>query len=90
MPYTSVGKDNSGNIDLYYEDRGSGTPVILIHGWPLSGASWERQVRDLIQSGRRAITYSDEVNLVLAGFLTEKNLSGELAHPATLAKAGRL
>jgi len=42
MPYITVGKENSGNIDLYYEDHGSGKPVVLIHGYPLSGASWEK------------------------------------------------
>ena len=35
MPYITVGKENTGEIDLYYEDHGSGTPVVLIHGWPL-------------------------------------------------------
>ena len=44
MPYITVGKENSGNIDLYYEDHGSGKPVVLIHGYPLSGASWEKQL----------------------------------------------
>jgi hypothetical protein len=39
MPYITVGKENSGNIDLYYEDHGSGQPVVLIHGYLLSGAS---------------------------------------------------
>ena len=42
MPSVTVGKENSGNIDLYYEDHGSGKPVVLIHGYPLSGASWEK------------------------------------------------
>jgi len=57
MPYLSVGEENSGSIDLYFEDHGSGKPVILIHGWPLSGASWERQIPILIQAGNRVITY---------------------------------
>lgn len=57
MPYVTVGKENSGNIDLYYEDHGSGRPVVLIHGWPLSGASWEKQVPVLIKEGYRVITY---------------------------------
>jgi pimeloyl-ACP methyl ester carboxylesterase len=57
MPYVTVGKENSGNIDLYYEDHGSGQPVVLIHGWPLSGASWERQVLPLLDAGYRVITY---------------------------------
>jgi non-heme chloroperoxidase len=57
MPYVTVGKENSGNIELYYEDHGSGKPVVLIHGYPLSGASWERQVPALLNEGRRVITY---------------------------------
>src|SRR5215469_3563023 len=57
MPYMTVGKENSGEIDLYYEDHGSGAPVILIHGWPLSGRSWERQVPALLDAGYRVITY---------------------------------
>jgi pimeloyl-ACP methyl ester carboxylesterase len=57
MPYITVGKENSGDIDLYYEDHGRGTPVILIHGWPLSGRSWERQVPALLDAGYRVITY---------------------------------
>src|ERR1700688_3611132 len=57
MPYVTVGKENSSNIDLYYEDHGSGQPVILIHGYPLSGASWEKQVPGLLSAGHRVITY---------------------------------
>ena len=57
MPYINVGKENSGNIDLYYEDHGSGKPVVLIHGYPLSGASWEKQVPVLLEAGHRVITY---------------------------------
>ena len=57
MPYITVGKENSGNIDLYYEDHGSGEPVVLIHGYPLSGASWEKQIPALLAGGRRVITY---------------------------------
>jgi non-heme chloroperoxidase len=57
MPYVTVGKENSGNIDLYYEDHGSGKPVVLIHGYPLSGASWEKQVPALLEAGHRVITY---------------------------------
>jgi non-heme chloroperoxidase len=57
MPYITVGKENSGNIDLYYEDHGSGKPVVLIHGYPLSGASWEKQVPPLLEAGHRVITY---------------------------------
>src|SRR5918995_1016736 len=57
MPYISMGKENSGDIRLYYEDHGSGSPVILIHGYPLSGASWEKQVPALLAAGYRVITY---------------------------------
>ena len=57
MPYVTVGKENSGDIELYYEDHGSGHPIILIHGYPLSGASWEKQVPVLLGAGYRVITY---------------------------------
>lgn len=57
MPYINVGEENSGGIDLYYEDHGTGKPVILIHGWPLSGRSWEKQVPVLLAAGYRVITY---------------------------------
>jgi non-heme chloroperoxidase len=48
MPYVNVGKENSSDIELYYEDHGSGDAVVLIHGYPLSGASWEKQVPVLL------------------------------------------
>src|SRR5450759_789820 len=57
MPYVHVSQENSGDIDLYYEDHGSGKPVVLIHGYPLSGASWEKQVAALLAAGHRVITY---------------------------------
>jgi pimeloyl-ACP methyl ester carboxylesterase len=57
MPYVTVAKENSGNIDLYYEDHGSGQPVVLIHGYPLSGTSWEKQVPFLLNAGHRVIAY---------------------------------
>ncbi|HMK29168.1 MAG TPA: alpha/beta hydrolase [Terriglobales bacterium] len=57
MPYVNVGKENSGDIELYYEDHGAGKPVILIHGYPLSGASWEKQLPVLLDAGYRVITY---------------------------------
>src|SRR4030088_2828022 len=56
MPYANVGKENSTDIELHYEDHGSGNPVVLIHGYPLSGASWERQVPALLNAGFRVIT----------------------------------
>ncbi len=57
MPYITAGKENSGNINLYYEDHGTGRPVVLIHGYPLNGASWEKQIPALLASGHRVITY---------------------------------
>ncbi len=57
MPYVTVEKENSSNIDLYYEDHGAGKPVVLIHGYPLSGASWEKQLGVLLAAGHRVITY---------------------------------
>jgi non-heme chloroperoxidase len=57
MPYVKVGEENSGSIDIYYEDHGSGLPVVLIHGFPLSGHSWEKQVAVLLNAGYRVITY---------------------------------
>ncbi len=57
MPYVRTGEENSGDIELYYEDHGSGHAVILIHGYPLSGASWEKQVPALLAAGYRVITY---------------------------------
>jgi non-heme chloroperoxidase len=57
LPLVTVGKENSSGIDLYYEDHGAGKPVVLIHGYPLSGASWEKQVPALLGAGFRVITY---------------------------------
>ena len=55
--YIKVGQENSTPIELYYEDHGSGSPVVLIHGWPLNGASWEKQTAALLAAGHRVITY---------------------------------
>jgi non-heme chloroperoxidase len=57
MPYVNVGKENSTDIELYYEDHGSGDSVVLIHGYPLNGASWEKQLPVLLAAGHRVITY---------------------------------
>lgn len=57
MPFITVGQENSADIDLYYEDQGSGQPVVLIHGYPLNGASWEKQTTVLLQAGYRVIAY---------------------------------
>ena len=55
--YIKVGQENSTPIEIYYEDHGSGSPVVLIHGWPLDGASWEKQTAALLAAGHRVITY---------------------------------
>ncbi len=57
MPQLQVGTENEHPIELYYEDRGTGTPVVLIHGWPLSARSWENQVPALVEAGYRVIAY---------------------------------
>jgi len=77
MPYVTVGKENSGNIELYYEDHGSGKPVVLIHGYPLSGASWEKQVPVLL-------------NEVTGSSLTTAGASESPASPAQATTTTRL
>ncbi|MGC5231925.1 alpha/beta fold hydrolase [Streptomyces albogriseolus] len=57
MPFITVGQENSTTIDLYYEDHGTGQPVVLIHGYPLDGHSWEKQTAALLAAGYRVITY---------------------------------
>jgi non-heme chloroperoxidase len=57
MSYVDVGKENSTSIHLYYEDHGTGQPVVLIHGYPLSSASWEKQIPVLLAAGYRVIAY---------------------------------
>jgi non-heme chloroperoxidase len=57
MPHISVGQENSGRIELYYEDHGQGRPVVLIHGYPLSSRAWDKQVPALLEAGHRVITY---------------------------------
>src|SRR5262249_12434667 len=57
MPYVTVDQENSGTIDLYYEDHGSGSPVVLIHGYPLSSRAWDKQLPVLLDAGCRVINY---------------------------------
>jgi pimeloyl-ACP methyl ester carboxylesterase len=57
MPYIKVGEENTSSIDVYYEDHGSGPPAVLIHGYPLSGRAWDKQVPVLLEEGHRVITY---------------------------------
>jgi pimeloyl-ACP methyl ester carboxylesterase len=57
MPRLTVGTENGRPVELYHEDHGTGRPVVLIHGWPLSGRSWEAQVGPLVEAGHRVVTY---------------------------------
>jgi len=57
MPSLIVGSENGASIEIHYEDHGSGDPVVLIHGYPLNGNSWERQERELLATGHRVISY---------------------------------
>jgi non-heme chloroperoxidase len=57
MPRITVGTENSAGIEIHYEDHGGGRPIVLIHGYPLDGNSWERQERVLLEQGYRVITY---------------------------------
>jgi non-heme chloroperoxidase len=57
MPFVTVGTENGADIELHYDDHGSGKPILLIHGYPLNGSSWERQERVLLENGYRCISY---------------------------------
>jgi pimeloyl-ACP methyl ester carboxylesterase len=57
MGYITVGTENSDSVELYYEDHGTGQAVVLIHGFPLDGHSWEKQSAALLDAGYRVITY---------------------------------
>jgi non-heme chloroperoxidase len=57
VPFVTVGQQNSADIDIYYEDHGEGQPVVLIHGYPLNGRSWEKQHRVLLEAGYRVIAH---------------------------------
>ena len=67
MPYVTVGTENGADIEIYYEDHGSGQPVVLIHGYPLNGHSWERQERVLLADFRDDLPKIDVPTLVLHG-----------------------
>jgi non-heme chloroperoxidase len=57
MPFVKVGSENQADIDIHYNDHGTGSPVVLIHGYPLDGNSWERQERELLAAGYRCVSY---------------------------------
>ncbi len=57
MPYVTVGRENSADIKIHYNDHGAGKPAVLIHGYPLNGNSWEKQEAELLKAGRRVISY---------------------------------
>src|SRR5690349_2786627 len=57
MGTITVGHENSTPIELYYEDHGSGAPVVLLHGWPVDSRSWEPQLPTLLEAGKRVILY---------------------------------
>src|SRR4029077_19041556 len=57
VPHVTVGIENDAPVEIHYEDHGSGQPIVLIHGYPLNGNSWERQERDLLGHGYRVISY---------------------------------
>ena len=57
MSTITVGRESWSTIDLYYEDHGTGAPVLLIHGWPLDSRSWEPQLHPLLAAGYRVISY---------------------------------
>jgi non-heme chloroperoxidase len=57
MAFVTVGQENAASIELFYEDRGAGEPVVLVHGYPLAGNSWERQAASLLDEGHRVVTY---------------------------------
>jgi pimeloyl-ACP methyl ester carboxylesterase len=57
MPTVVVDQENKADIEIYYEDHGAGQPVVLVHGYPLSGRAWDKQVPVLLEAGCRVITY---------------------------------
>src|ERR1700722_11340610 len=57
MPFVTTGQENSAAIRIYYEDHGTGPPVVLVHGYAVSGRAWEKQEAALLAAGHRVITY---------------------------------
>ena len=63
MGYVNVGTENSEEIKIHYRDLGTGKPVVLIHGWPLNGDSWEKQEAALLDAGYRVIYHTIKEDL---------------------------
>jgi len=80
MPYINVGTENSGTIDLYYEDHGSGQPVVLIHGYPLSGRAWDRQVPALLTAGAARSARAPISGQAAPGAPDRRNVVSGLSH----------
>ena len=59
MPFLNAGTEQGTPVEIYYEVHGAGKSVVLIHGWPLSGRSWEKQVPALVDVGYKVVTYSN-------------------------------
>lgn len=64
MPMLSAGTEQGTPVEIYYEVYGAGKPVVLIHGWPLSGRSWEKQVPALVQADRMRLTQPTLTSLI--------------------------
>ena len=81
MAFINVGTENSTPIDVYYEDHGTGQPVVLIHGYPLDGNSWERQAAALLDAGYRVITYDRR------GFGQSSKPTTDYSHAAVVTRS---
>jgi hypothetical protein len=78
MPKVTVGRENTGDIEIYYTDQGSGQPVVLIHGYPVSGRAWDRQVPALLAAGYRVITTEGGVSFHVSTHLGRDERVGKV------------
>jgi hypothetical protein len=69
MPTITVGQENSSDIEIYYEDHGAGQPVVLIHGYPLSGRAWDKQVPALLAAGNLRLSALKWLDMGVCFFL---------------------
>src|ERR1700727_3210937 len=84
MPYVTVGEENSGSIELYYEAPGTGRPVVLIHAYALSGRAWDKQVPPLLEDGHRVITYDRRGSPGGAGIPASWNIAASASATAAV------